>query len=132
MGDDGFFAQTGMPFSDEYSPSAPRGILVGIVPQIVKSNPFDGTARGSSLSVWLEELDKMMRVNPNISKLWMGYIDDVSADDTPIAEKLTEMAQVTVNNASVRCGSSASVRLAAEKTLKREIRQLRAGAASFY
>ena len=44
MGDDGFFAQTGMPFSDEYSPSAPRGILVGIVPQIVKSNPFDGTA----------------------------------------------------------------------------------------
>ena len=37
MGDDGFFAQTGMPFSDEYSPSAPRGILVGTVPQIVKA-----------------------------------------------------------------------------------------------
>ena len=74
MGDDGFFAQTGMPFSDEYSPSAPRGILVGIVPQSVKSDPFDGTARGSSLSVWLEELDKMMRVNPNISKLWWAPV----------------------------------------------------------
>ena len=42
-----------------------------------------------------------MRLNPHISKLWRGLIGDVSADDAPLAEELTEMAAGWEDRASL-------------------------------
>ena len=62
----GAFAAAGQRLADtdDSFSSAPRGILIGQIPQILRAKKFDGTRGGQRLDIWLEEIDKAIIVNP--------------------------------------------------------------------
>ena len=104
--------------------SAPRGILFNPISNILRQKKFDGTRGGQRIDIWLEETDKSLVINPEIFRLWKGQ----SATGESIAEislprKLADLAQVAVNNLSLRSGSAANVRLAAEQQIVTEAGQ---------
>ena len=53
----GAFAAAGQRLADtdDSFSSAPRGILIGQIPQILRAKKFDGTRGGQRLDIWLEE-----------------------------------------------------------------------------
>ena len=55
----GAFAAAGQRLADtdDSFSSAPRGILIGQIPQILRAKKFDGTRGGQRLDIWLEEID---------------------------------------------------------------------------
>ena len=64
----GAFAAAGQRLADtdDSFSSAPRGILIGQIPQILRAKKFDGTRGGQRLDIWLEEIDKAIIVNPDV------------------------------------------------------------------
>ena len=61
----GAFAAAGQRLADtdDSFSSAPRGILIGQIPQILRAKKFDGTRGGQRLDIWLEEIDKAMSIS---------------------------------------------------------------------
>ena len=80
----GAFAAAGQRLADtdDSFSSAPRGILIGQIPQILRAKKFDGTRGGQRLDIWLEEIDKAIIVNPDVFRQWKG-----DATDRSIAEQ---------------------------------------------
>ena len=70
----GAFAAAGQRLADtdDSFSSAPRGILIGQIPQILRAKKFDGTRGGQRLDIWLEEIDKAIIVNPDVFRQWKG------------------------------------------------------------
>ena len=66
----GTFAAAGQRLADtdDSFSSAPRGILIGQIAQILRAKKFDGTRGGHRLDIWLEEIeiDKAIIVNPDV------------------------------------------------------------------
>ena len=61
----GAFAAAGQRLAntDDSFSSAPRGILIGNIPQVLRGKKFDGTRSGQRLDIWLEEIDKAIPVS---------------------------------------------------------------------
>ena len=76
----GAFAAAGQRLADtdDSFSSAPRGILIGQIPQILRAKKFDGTRGGQRLDIWLEEIDKAIIVNPDVFRQWKGDATDRS------------------------------------------------------
>jgi hypothetical protein len=66
----GAFAAAGQRLADtdDSFSSAPRGILIGQIPQILRAKKFDGTRGGQRLDIWLEEIDKC-RLSSSVGRL---------------------------------------------------------------
>ena len=103
----GAFAAAGQRLADtdDSFSSAPRGILIGQIPQILRAKKFDGTRGGQRLDIWLEEIDKAIIVNPDVFRQWKGDATDRSIAEQSLPRKLADLAQVVVNNLSMRSGS---------------------------
>ena len=108
----GAFAAAGQRLADtdDSFSSAPRGILIGQIPQILRAKKFDGTRGGQRLDIWLEEIDKAIIVNPDVFRQWKGDATDRSIAEQSLPRKLADLAQVVVNNLSMRSGSASNVR----------------------
>ena len=76
----GAFAAAGQRLADtdDSLSSAPRGILIGQIAQILRAKKFDGTRGGQRLDIWLEEIDKAIIVNPDVFRQWKGDATDRS------------------------------------------------------
>ena len=100
----GAFAAAGQRLADtdDSFSSAPRGILIGQIPQILRAKKFDGTRGGQRLDIWLEEIDKAIIVNPDVFRQWKGDATDRSIAEQSLPRKLADLAQVVVNNLSMR------------------------------
>ena len=104
--------------------SAPRGILFNPIPNVLRQKKFDGTRGGQRIDIWLEEMDKSLVINPEIFRLWKGQsTTGESIAEISLPRKLADLAQVAVNNLSLRSGSAANVRLAAEQQIVTEVKR---------
>ena len=122
----GAFAAAGQRLADtdDSFSSAPRGILIGQIPQILRAKKFDGTRGGQRLDIWLEEIDKAIIVNPDVFRQWKGDATDRSIAEQSLPRKLADLAQVVVNNLSMRSGSASNVRISAESQINTELARL--------
>ena len=86
----GAFAAAGQRLADtdDSFSSAPRGILIGQIPQILRAKKFDGTRGGQRLDIWLEEIDKAIIVNPDVFRQWKGDATDRSIAEQSLPRKL--------------------------------------------
>ena len=91
----GAFAAAGQRLADtdDSFSSAPRGILIGQIPQILRAKKFDGTRGGQRLDIWLEEIDKAIIVNPDVFRQWKGDATDRSIAEQSLPRKLADLAQ---------------------------------------
>ena len=111
----GAFAAAGQRLADtdDSFSSAPRGILIGQIPQILRAKKFDGTRGGQRLDIWLEEIDKAIIVNPDVFRQWKGDATDRSiAEHTRPGEKqgipATHLMLVSELRISISCPHEAS------------------------
>ena len=79
---------------------------------------------GQRLDIWLEEIDKAIIVNPDVFRQWKGDATDRSIAEQSLPRKLADLAQVVVNNLSMRSGSAANVRISAESQINTELARL--------